>query len=95
MRIRFAPLNSTSVNYFNITGVATVRIGKIADIILYVQVVCVMSGREPTDRKVTIADIILYPQVVCVMSGREPMDRKVTIACIYLQPFHTHTREYM
>jgi hypothetical protein len=37
--IRFALLNPASVDNFNITGVATVRIGKITDIILYLQLV--------------------------------------------------------
>jgi hypothetical protein len=57
VRIWFAPLNSTSIDYFNITDVATVCIGKVTDIILYRQVVCVMTGREETDRKVTIVCI--------------------------------------
>lgn len=57
MRIRFAHLNPTAVDYFNITDVATVRIGKITDIILYRQFVCVMAGREQTDRKVTVVCI--------------------------------------
>jgi hypothetical protein len=61
VRIRFAPVNPTLIDYFNITGVATVRIGKITDNIFYLQVVCVVTGREPTDRKVII---------VCMYGGR-------------------------
>jgi hypothetical protein len=60
VRIRFAPLNPNSVDYFNVTDVATVRIGKITDTILYRQVVCVMAGREQTDRQTEHLQLSVY-----------------------------------